>query len=416
MKIQFDIRDYYWQLLVALFILLAVFVPHSFFIFDKWCFLNWANYIHQHGIGQIYTYSEYNYPPIIAYPLSLAGSFWDSPEKMDKYFYYFKLLTLIFDFAAVILITHWLGSKSKGPLYLLLTLANPLFLYNTYCWGQVDGVLSALVLLAVFATMVDKPWLMAVALVLAINFKAQSIIFFPVVGLLILYKLLAGKWSIKQITIALVSAIALQVLIILPFIITGQVGQMFKVITQSVDFFPYVSMNAYNIWHLLPIGASPIMVIDSGTFLVGLSYKQWGLFMFCLASFLILFPVFYGIVASKLKGIAYNLSTEVVLLMCAGIPLMFFFFNTQMHERYSHPAIIFFTAYAVYTRRWALFAIMLLAYGLNMEGVLHFFHFPNYGIALFTPTFVASIYTLLIALYAYTYYKALHSQHEQQLT
>lgn len=405
--------DVYWQTVICLFILLLAFAPRISHPFDTYCFTTWAGFISSHSIGHAYLNPEFNYPPLIAYPLWAAGTFFGSIENFVRYFYYFKIFTLAFDFAAVLLIIKWLGRREHRPGYVMLLLANPLFLYNTYCWGQVDGILAAFVLLSVYAVVIDNPILALVSIVLALNFKVQAIIFVPVLGLLIIWKLLYN-WKVKQVVLAMAIAVLVQIIIVLPFILAGQLGNLVHVVLGSVGYFPVVSMNAYNIWYIV-MHTDPMNFKDNTLLIAGLTYKQAGLLLFCIASFLILFPVFYGIIANKLKRQYFQLSTEVILLMFAAIPLMFFYFNTQMHERYSHPAIIFFAAYAVYTNRWHLLGLMLLAYGLNIEAILKYFNFPKYSIFIFEPKVSAAVYALLIFVFAITYTKALKNAYREPL-
>lgn len=405
--------DVYWQSVICLFILLLAFVPHTSHPFDTYCFTSWAGFISSHSIGEAYLNPEFNYPPLIVYPLWAAGTFFGSVEYFARYYYYFKIGILLFDFAAVLLIIKWLGKREYGPSYVLLLLANPLFLYNTYCWGQVDGILAAFVLLSIYAAVKDKPALALISIVLALNFKIQAIIFIPALGLIFIWKLL-NKWTLTEVAKAILAAVLMQLIILLPFILAGQLPNLVKVVLGSVGYFPVVSMNAYNIWYIV-IHTDPMNMPDSTVGLAGLTYKQLGLLMFCVASFLILFPVFYGIIVNKLKRQYFQLSTEVILLMFAAIPLMFFYFNTQMHERYSHPAIIFFAAYAVYSNRWHLLALMLLAYGLNMEAVLKYFNFPKYSIFIFEPKVSAVVYALLIIAFARVYIKALRNAYTEPL-
>jgi hypothetical protein len=86
--------------------------------------------------------------------------------------------------------------------------------------------------------------------------------------------------------------------------------------------------------------------------------------------------------------------------------VLFFFFNTEMHERYSHPAMVFLTAYMVYLRRYYLFTLFLLTYALNLEGAIHYFQLPDYNIFVFNPRFIGTLYVLFIASILYFYFRS----------
>lgn len=87
-----------------------------------------------------------------------------------------------------------------------------------------------------------------------------------------------------------------------------------------------------------------------------------------------------------------------VFICGALISLIFFFFNTEMHERYSHPALIFLALYSVYTGRYLVYVITSLAYIINLESVIHFFKLGSYQGFIFNPRFVAVIYFIAILL------------------
>jgi len=65
---------------------------------------------------------------------------------------------------------------------------------------------------------------------------------------------------------------------------------------------------------------------------------------------------------------------EKIWLTAALIGLIFFFFNTQMHERYSHYAFIFITVYAFSKRHYIPYILFSIAYLLNLDAVLEWFH------------------------------------------
>ena len=50
--------------------------------------------------------------------------------------------------------------------------------------------------------------------------------------------------------------------------------------------------------------------------------------------------------------------------------LGFFFFNTQMHERYSHPAMLMAFLYGILNKNYWIYGITSIAYFLNMEKTL----------------------------------------------
>jgi hypothetical protein len=84
-----------------------------------------------------------------------------------------------------------------------------------------------------------------------------------------------------------------------------------------------------------------------------------------------------------------------ILLIGALLPVLFFFFNTQMHERYPHPAFLFITAYSFLRTRYFLYIIFSIAYFLNLEKALRAFDL-HYNAFIFGNRFIAGLYLITI--------------------
>ena len=158
----------------------------------------------------------------------------------------------------------------------------------------------------------------------------------------------------------------------------------------AVDLYPNASLNCYNLWVLL---FNDYFVLDSQVY-VGLSLKAWGLLSFCSASAVILLPLAMATLHKLKHRAAFGPADYSMVLLSLGlVPIAFCFFNTQMHERYWHPALLLLGAHAILTRRYALFGVFSFAYYLNLEAVLHtlgaFSHYPT---ILFRPKLVAALF------------------------
>ena len=96
---------------------------------------------------------------------------------------------------------------------------------------------------------------------------------------------------------------------------------------------------------------------------------------------------------------------NIIFLTCGLIPLLFFFFNTQMHERYTHPALLFIFAFSYVNKKYIPMLLFSVAYFLNLEGVLHALY-KGFGLMvnpiLFSRSFIATIFAILI-LYMFFY-------------
>jgi len=374
---------------ILFFIFLMLFTPNFWFTSDLDCWKYWSWYTDQEGMNQAY-HCGTNYPPIYLYILRFFDILMGGHENALLHYSRIKWITLLFDFLPV-LIMFFAGMRAlmqKNEHWLLLF--NAAYLFNTLAWGQIDAIHSNLSLLAIVLA-IRYPMLAASVFIIALNTKLQAIIFFPIIGIMILPHLLSFKNWIKISLAAVLTELA----IVFPFLLAGEFKNYFEVMVDSVDYFKLASLNAYNFWHLI-LSADPITVSDQDTFLA-ITYKQWGLLLFCGSSALVLIPLLKKVLKQGFQFLSDKKGKELVFLSAAMISLSFFFFNTQMHERYSHPAMIFLFFYALFSRDFIPYILVSIAYLLNMERILEFFDVPYYTF-IFIPEFSASLFLIALIL------------------
>ena len=241
----------------------------------------------------------------------------------------------------------------------------------------------------------------SILLLLVLNLKPQAIVFTPPLFLLGIYKLY-GKISVADLLKSIFACVFIELILVLPFLLKGEMQGIVNVYLHAMGYHPKVSIAAFNVWVFL-LGKSCFVTSDEvkwGVF----TYKQIGLLMFFTASVLALLPLFLATLSKFIKQLNFTLSKEVVLLSFALIPLLFFFLNTEMHERYSHPAMIFIAAYSFLSRKYYLFLLFCLAYFCNLEPRLYALGLSNYNILIFEPYFVAGLFALqIVFLYFFLY-------------
>ena len=105
------------------------------------------------------------------------------------------------------------------------------------------------------------------------------------------------------------------------------------------------------------------------------------------------------------KNIDVAFNFENSLLVCVLIILFFFYFNTQMHSRYSHPIVLFAGALAMLRKDIVRFFLVSLGIFLNMEGASKILkgNIAEFEIFWFQPWFVSLIFLAIIVLYFYDY-------------
>lgn len=366
--------------------------------FDFW--RRWTGHIFNEGLMNAYK-SGTDYVPVYLYLLKIFTLFFDSIEKMNRNIYYLKIMTLPFHFVSgyylLSLIKDYVPSE-RMILYAVLYVLNISVLYNTLLWGQVDEIETCFLIMGAYYMYKQQYILGWIWYLMAINFKLQAIVFFPIFGILTIpfLRILSVRDTIRWVlTIGIV-----QLLILLPFIIAGDFHLIMNNIQSAVGRYPHISLNAYNFWHIV-LNSRHFWDSDTTTFL-GISYKMIGLFMFCFFSFFALYPLLIRTWKQEVLGKNYLLT---ILLVCALIPLVFFFFNTQMHERYSHPFIVFVVGYSIISKRYFPAILGSAAYLLNLDAVMRSIPFQKYSVVLFDTKFIAWLFAITIVYLYYDLYR-----------
>jgi Gpi18-like mannosyltransferase len=354
----------------------------------------WASFNMLAGLGRAYD-SGTDYLPLFHYFLYWFGCIKGSSQQISAQIYQIKVIPIAFEMISTIMLFRFLVVRIKDVYKAftlsLLYLCNLGIMYNCVVWGQVDGIFTTFIFLSFLAAYKEKQFASVLFLILAINMKLQAMVFFPLIGLMLLPQLL--KMKLPKVLLLFCMIPVVQTLILLPFILEGQATKVWDVITGSFGHYPYVSMNAYNSWNLFyPYDLTHTS--DQITFL-GITLKSYGLAAFFISSFFVLKHLLIGNI-DALKGKNYKPDLRLLLISATLIPMLFFYFNTQMHERYVHPAFIFLTLYAIlYNRYWLLLSASL-AYYMNLEDVLRYFETENYHTVMYSSPVISSLYLITI--------------------
>lgn len=379
------------------FVLLLLLVPHAGFQDDVMCWTRWATYIFEHSLGDVYYVEDNNYNPLYHYFLWLYAQLMGSPEKIMHYRHWLKGFTLLFDFAGA----FWAASLVRERRFeqALLLLFNFSFLYDTLIWEQVDAIYTCFAFGAVVLAVQNRLISSALCFVLALAAKTQAIIFLP--PLLLLW---VPQWWLqpKRMALAGVASAGLLLVLLAPFIWGAEKNYLPHIIDINLGArgkYPVISMNCYNFWHILLRNPDLTWGADKQP-LAGLTYHLWGLLLFGLTSALALWPLLIAAIRKLTNRSATATAFDLAptLLSVGLVPLLFAFFNTQMHERYWHAAILFLAGYGFIRRDYWPYVLASMAYVLNLEGLLHFLQLRSYGVLIFKPQFVAFLFAGVILL------------------
>ena len=338
---------------------------------------DWAIYIKEHGIRYVYNLHTHPVPgqppsfiygPVYMYLLYFFGK-WQGTAEIIKYnIYQLKSILLIFDMVGIWYALRFLPAKANRPFYALFLVFNLGLLYDTVSWGQLDGVIASLVLIAVYYALRGQLALSGISFMLSLLIKPQPIIFLPVLGLLWVTAVL--KNSVKHTLLSCLGVAAVVVILLWPFLQAGTFVDYWSMLQDSASVYPTLTVNAANLWTLLFTENTDKMSDQLIRF--GLSYKQWGLLMFSGSYAVILLPLLkqcYQIIQGKRTQ--YDSST--VLLIAGLVPIVFYFFNTQMHERYAHPCVLLLAAYALSRGDFIPYIVASVANLWVMDRIMKFF-------------------------------------------
>lgn len=390
-----DWQKQFFVLAGLLFLVVLFILPDQCHSGDVKCWADWSAYIRIHGLTNIYN-SDTDYLPAYHYILYAYGYSRESIERIYTDINYFKLVVFLFHLGSsyvMLLFIRLLDTNEKLPqgIFYLLNIA---VLYNTLVWGQVDEITTFFVALSLYFLTRENPRWAMIFYLLAINLKLQSIVFSPLI-LLILFFIYLGK-NLKTVLLDLFILVSLQCFIFLPFILAGKLHMVWNTLFHLVDSQPFISANAYNLWYAI-VGKDARGMHDTETFVI-FTYKQWGLFLFFIMSFFALLPLFIQVMKRWLHKSSHGLHAHITVLTFGMVPLLFFFFCTQMHERYSHPAIFFLVLYSILSRKWYIGLLGSLAYLLNIDGVLKSLKFQYYGVLFYHSRFVTALFFWTIIL------------------
>ena len=76
-----------------------------------------------------------------------------------------------------------------------------------------------------------------------------------------------------------------------------------------------------------------------------------------------------------------------------------------MHERYSHPALLFVAAYALWSKRFIPYILVSITILLNIESVFKYFNINNYRTLIWSPDFIACLYRCCIVVLYFELYR-----------
>lgn len=289
------------------------------FHIDVSAWFAWAVRLNKEGFTNFYSDEIWtNYTPGFLYILGFLGFIKNILQINDTIFYFILKIPAIIAETILGIFIYRLSIKKTlvwAQAAVALILLNPAIIFNSTIWGQIDGLLSLMMLLSIYLLGQKKIILSSVTLGLSFLIKPQATAIFPVFGLYLI-----KNFSLKYIFQSILAIISIVLVLSIP-LFTNQPFGLIELFSKMVSDYSYSSLFAYNFW-----GVVGFWINDSQKW-NGLSYQTIGyIFLFV-----------YWITIS-----CFYLKRKLSLYALASLALLgFYFLPTRVHERYLYPALVF---------------------------------------------------------------------------
>jgi Gpi18-like mannosyltransferase len=267
------------------------------------------------------------YPPVYLYVLGVIGNLirFFQVNSSSVLLILLKLPAIIADMVTGYLLYRFAKkslSLSMSLFIVWLSIFNPVTIFNSALWGQVDSFLTLFIMIGLLLIDAGRlPWASAL-FVLALLTKPQGVFVLPV-----LFWELFQRKKLREFLWSGLAGLITFGLVILPFSLERGPFWIVQQFTKTAKQFPFATVNAYNLYALL--GAN--LKYDSGNFL-RFNYYTWG-FIFILG--LLGLGTYLYRNNRKRENPRNGLPFLAGLLLSAGI----FVLATRMHERYLFAAL-----------------------------------------------------------------------------
>jgi Gpi18-like mannosyltransferase len=292
-----------------------------------------------------------------------------------------------------------------------IALLSPVALIDGAWWGQVDSLGLVIFLTAVIFALTKRPFLAGMVFMLSMMTKLQNMIYGPV-----FFLFLWQSGGMRALTQSFLGAATGFIGLNAEFFLTKNADRVFASLTENYDYFPWMSLMAYNLWWIVS-GARGLATSDKYTVLGMVNAKTVGL---------LLFSSLYG-----MASLRQLLENTVMTAKSNGTPLLrrfieslilingaFFLFQTQSHDRYAYPIAIFLLLWAPFyvtdmKGKFSAFRARLFGIGYGLFTLFYFYNLHtalvvNYpkngipGLSLITqPVFTITTAFFLLGLYAW---------------
>ena len=308
------------------------------------CFTSWSERIFSKGLTKFYAPDYFcDYPPgymILLWPVALLRRLFGLETGTAGYRMVLKLLPMLADVAGAWLV--WRAAKKHGSERLALLLAglyafNPAAICNSAAWGQIDALLTLLVVLCALSAAEDKYFRALLWFAAALLVKPQALLFAPLglVAMLTgivraedadarmrrLKELLWGAIACVGILYAVALVFTVRQVESLPDLIVRPATWMVELYSGTMQGYRYMTINTLNLHCLL-----------------GLNWARMESHPVAQTAAWVMFALSY-VYTAALSFIGAK-KPRRLLLLGGTLIMLISAFGPMMHERYVFPAML----------------------------------------------------------------------------
>lgn len=288
-------------------------------------FKTWGSLINESGYSKVYDSGIFlDYPPGYLYVLGWLDqlkSLFGLTQESQMYTLIIKLPAIIADVICGYVV-YRIGRKLTNNAEALFASAAFLFcpavLINSTVWGQIDSFCLLILLASIWLLQSGRVVPAAVLYGLAVICKPQMLIFAPLYLFYTVY-----RKNYKGLVLGVLAALLTILAVATPFVKNFNYLWLIGKYRETMDYYSYYTINAYNIWGVL--GKNWIALPKNGFILTCVTW-------------------FGPLLATALCGfVMYKGKDKKGILFCAPAVLMstVYIFSVKMHERYLFTALLF---------------------------------------------------------------------------
>lgn len=409
-------------LFIAAFLIRVANIPNPGFVADIAFWKSWGIAPFDHGIVWSIFNTNNNYPTPFAYLLWVITSIYSlfaNPHIFNEYWnqgntLYLTLIKLpaILADLGIAAIIYWftthIRSEKKhlheigylwGLILASLYLFNPIAIFDSSVWGQVDSLGVFLFLVAVICVIKKKPGLAGFFYMVGLMTKLQTMIYAPLFFLFV-WQMTGFPGLIRSVIGSTLAFFGLNI----EFLLTRNMGLVITSLITNYDYFPLMSLNAYNLWWIVA-GANGMQTSDKLLTIGIINAKTSGLLLFSGTYLLAMmqqlksgFP-FLHMDTKKQDGVSLETREwETVGSFVTGLIIVvfgFFLLQTESHDRYAFPIIAFGCL-------WVYLFVRdhLTTKDRDVFWTTRIFRYSIIGYILFTGIYFLNVHTAFVANYA----------------